>query len=433
MLINCSKQYQKTLLYSAIILLTACGGGGSSSSSGGDTNNNSPTPGTPSTQCTALQYLENNQCKDKLSQSIDLPNIPTTVRAGESFTLATLNSTAGLPLQFQSLSTSICSVNSTGKVQALKQGECSLTLSQSGNHKYRAAAEVNVKFNIAVGTNNQGDDAIAADIANCQAGKLSAQHKTAALNTLNQIRALHNLNSVVYDDSSENEAMQASLVIAANDHITHNPAAHAKCYTETALNGSQKSNLDYFYSTAPLEIDLNKALVNMMTEQHSDTIGHRRWLLNPFLNKVAFGAVLNTQGTGQYQYSSASAIKVIYDFDQASTSDTGIVAYPFGNYPAKYFAKNVPLSFSIFRDKNDFWKNKQVDLTTATIKVVDRQSTTVQSITNVAFDNDHAGLANSLQFDFKALQYGRVYDVQVNNVKIDGIITNYNYWFKVVE
>lgn len=416
---------------SSAMLLSACGGGGGGSS---DNSGSTPVVPNPPQSCADYQYLDNQTCKNKLTQQIPFPNIPTT-RVGDEFTLNIKTSSAGLPLSYSSLSSNICSIDASAKVKALAQGECRLKIMQTGNATYLPATDLISNFTILAGSGNQGNDAIAADIAKCEAGQVSQQHKDAALKTVNEIRALHGLNAVSYDKNSETQVQQAALVAAANRSLSHEPAANSPCYSESALLGSRNSNLDMKFSSLPLSVDLQSALINMLTEEHSSSIGHRRWLLNPFLKQVSFGAVLDARGTGQYQYLTASAVKVIYEEDlkQASTTQTGIVAYPYGNYPAKYFTQGVPLSVSIFRDNQDYTKNKEVDFSQATVKVTDRQSTQLQNISNLSFDNLGMGLGNSVQFNLDQLSYNRVYDVQVLNVKINGIIHNYNYWFKIVE
>ncbi|MDH1727851.1 CAP domain-containing protein, partial [Acinetobacter johnsonii] len=56
----------------------------------------------------------------------------------------------------------------------------------------------------------------------------------------------------------------------------------------------------------------------------------------------------------------------------------------------------------------------------------------VQAISNIQYDNISYGLlANNLQFHFSAMEYNVIYDVQVQNVLVDGKAEDYVYWFKV--
>ena len=65
-------------------------------------------------------------------------------------------------------------------------------------------------------------------------------------------------------------------------------------------------------------------------------VGYRRWMLNPKLGKVGFGAVSDPKGT----YSSI----YVLDAGNSEASETGVV-WPAQNMPVEYF--NADFAWSI--------------------------------------------------------------------------------------
>lgn len=258
------------------------------------------------------------------------------------------------------------------------------------------------------------------NIEQCQAGQLSEFAKQEALNTLNDIRKLHNLPPVSYDYSSDKEVMQASLIMTAKQGLTHTPSQTDKCFTQEGNTGAQRSNLGLGYGSP------SDNIIGWTTDRYSSSIGHRRWQLNPFLTKIAYGVVQSPNGG-----SAGAALKVIHNEDKATSASLGVIAYPYQNYPSKYFDKEVPLSFSILANQSSIGKNRDIDFSTATITVKERQSGQTQALTNIKFDNQSYGLPNSYEFKMPSLKYGTIYDVSIINVKVNNTLRDYDYWFKI--
>ncbi|OTG89660.1 CAP domain-containing protein [Acinetobacter sp. ANC 3813] len=445
-----SSGFKLSCLFSSILLITACGGGSGSDSAANppaDAANNPATPAEPSTPVVPADPEEAApppaaekppadacaanpaSCETRAKQTI--PALYTRYMVIGNLYDLEFKSSANLAVSIKSLSPTICSVSGI-EIQALNNGSCTLEFSQAGNTTYAPVAE---NKTIPVYTAEQ---AAQTNINTCQAGVLAQKYKTEALNTLNDIRALHGLKPVAYDYTRDDEVMQAALITAANpkNDLTHYPEKTLPCYTEAGDKASQTSNIGLRWSSSQIVwkndfSDIQNVVISAMTEKYSSSIGHRRWLLNPFLTKVAVGAVISSSSP----FKEGSAMKVIYPSDsiKATTNTTGLIAYPYQNYPAKYFEKNVPLSMSIFYDQKALWNNSNVDYSQATLQVTERSSSALQTITKVAFDNKGSGLPNSIQFNFDTLSYNTTYDVKVSNVKVKGVATNYNYWFKVTE
>lgn len=270
------------------------------------------------------------------------------------------------------------------------------------------------------------------DMSRCQAGVLHPQQKQTAIRVLNHIRHLHGLSPVSYDEQSDQEVMSASLLFVANRALSHTPRPTWKCYHQLGADGALKSNIVLTRHARPNfpEEDIIGYLIDDRRTQHIE-IGHRRWLLDPFLKKVAYGSVWD-QHSGGF---SGSALKVAYDpqhQQQKAVLKQPYVAYPMGNYPAQYFSPNVPFSFSVVEYPHSKWDNQYVDFSQAKIRITDTQGNALK-ISHIHYDNKATGIANNLQFHVDGVQPQQRYKVSIQQVKVKQQIKNYHYEFMIVD
>lgn len=269
------------------------------------------------------------------------------------------------------------------------------------------------------------------DIANCKPGTLSEAEKTNAVLTLNEIRKLHGLNPVAYDYASDHEVMESSLIFAANGAISHQLQDTLKCYSKNGTVGASSSNIgggpigNIAFKTTHDDIT---SWLTERTNQINNNVGHRRFLLNPFLNKVAYGRVASK--FKDHVYTNGSAMKVVYENTATNTASNTIIAYPFQEYPAKFFDQKSLLSASLLIDNTNFWNNKNVDFSKAKIKAIARGEGPV-AVKNITTDNAYFGLPNNIQFNIPDLAPEKTYDIEIDNVSINGVPKNISYWFKV--
>lgn len=273
----------------------------------------------------------------------------------------------------------------------------------------------------------------APDITACQPGLLKPAVTTAFLQTLNALRSLHRLPAVGYSSSDEPAAQAAALMMAANGQLSHNPPTTWRCYTAPGAAAAGSSNL---YGAAGAGLGYNtdeQILAGFMTEIDNivaESVGHRRWLLDPFLGSVAYGRVAGRQQTNTR--ADAAAIKV---FDNAGPSAvTGalpdFVAYPYGDYPARFFDPRALLSFSVVANRSDKWANRSVNFANATVSVRQRDGAAL-TVSRVTYDNEGYGLPNNLQFAVAGLQPNVQYDVTVANVG-NAPQASYSYSFRIL-
>ncbi|MEO5938886.1 MAG: hypothetical protein ABIQ43_07735 [Sphingomonas sp.] len=156
-------------------------------------------------------------------------------------------------------------------------------------------------------------------------------------------------------------------------------------------------------------------MAGWLREGGSASIEHGRWILDPFLGKVSYGRVSLVLGDGSR--ASAASMKV-FNFSGGVAVPSGVpgfVAYPYGDYPARYFQRTDYLSFTaVANTGGTFGANGSVRFNGATIRVTGPSGTL--AVTDVASDNDGYGVANSVQWRVTGLQSGVTYAVTISAV-----------------
>ncbi|MEY2866164.1 MAG: hypothetical protein RIQ43_190 [Pseudomonadota bacterium] len=270
--------------------------------------------------------------------------------------------------------------------------------------------------------------------AACQTGVLHEAQKQKVLTTLNAIRNLHGLAPVRYDDSEQDEVMQAALLMAANGRIDHAPPHHWRCWTSTAAKTAGASLLSGGVRAPNIAFHTpEQDMIVWLTDTEARSvagIGHRRWLLDPFLKRIAYGRVSGAvDGRNQ---SVASVLKIMRP-EKTATAASGpeLIAYPFGDYPAQYYAESAPISVALMIDAEHKAANSAVDFSQARIQVKSAKGKPLR-ISSILTDNRFYGLPNSLQFRTGRLLAGERYEVTLEHVLVQGQPNNYRYWFRIV-
>ncbi len=378
--------------------------------------------------CAANQYLENNVCVDKLKQTITPLKIKYILT--ESIYSLDAESSAKLSVTISSLSTTTCTY-SQGELKGIGAGACTLKLTQEGDAKTLAAESKTISFDVFKASSMSE----APDINNCYAGKLSAKFRNEFLSEINTVRALHGLPSITYDYAHEDEMMQTALILAANNILTHYPESNTNCYSDIGAVGARTSSLEMGVRQNKNDYSPAESITNMVHDKlnlFEGDVGHRLWVLNPFLQKSAYGSVnAPSFKDTRFPYVVGTSYKVVYPFNHATTAPLGVIAYPYHNYPAKYYMAGSILSISILTDQKNFFANRNVDYAKAIVVVTERSSGVKQKISNIRYEN--IGVPNHIQFNFDDLKLNVIYDVKLSNVLVNGQPKEYSYWFKVDE
>ena len=268
------------------------------------------------------------------------------------------------------------------------------------------------------------------DIPACRSGRLRDVAESEAWQALNEIRGLHGLAPVALDRQNA-AAAQAALMLAANGRLEHVPPASWRCHTAAGaqalaaslLSGGVTARNIAFHTPAQ---DIIAWLVDNKATA-ADSIGHRRWLLDPFLGKVAYARVSGS--TGGQKVTVASVLHVTGIARPAA--GPALIAYPYQDYPARFFHDDTPLSLSLLVDRQRRQGNAAVDFSTARIRVTDERGEPLL-IGGVASDRYAFGLPNNLQFRPAGIRHGVRYEVSVDGVRVGGLEKSYHYWFRII-
>eukprot|EP01136_Pigoraptor_vietnamica_P017895 Opistho-1_new@63684 len=267
------------------------------------------------------------------------------------------------------------------------------------------------------------------DIAGCRAGTLKASVKTEFLARLNEIRARHGLAPVAYSNDEDVQQADSSLIMAANVALSHTPPTSWRCYTAGGSTGAGSSNLIGGWGTGLGFDSEDDLLAGWLREGGTASLGHRRWILHPFLRKTSYGRVSGTLSDGRRATTASMRVFGFVSAGPAPSTVPPYVGFPQGDYPARYFALTDYLSFSVVPSSSDNGADRSVDFSAATVTV--RGPSGDLPITNVSHDNDGYGIANNIQWRVTGLAANTGYTVTIAGVR-GAPQSSYSYAFRIV-
>jgi len=280
------------------------------------------------------------------------------------------------------------------------------------------------------------------DLANCAPGALRSEAKASFLAAFNALRARHGLAPVRYNASADRAAGEAAMMMAANEALSHDPPPSWKCWTAEGAAAAGSSNLLGGVSSPYLAYeDDNAILAEWLIEGDGDEIGHRRWLLDPYLDQTALGRFITVLPGGVRV---DSAVMKVFDFPGASRDDSwgggsgrprsptttpAFVAWPQGDYPAMFFSPRARLSFSISEDPDDGDAFGAIDFSQAAVAISDGAQ--MLPVRDRLWDNEGYGVANSLSWRVDGIVPGRTYAVTISGIR-GAPQDRYAYTFRIL-
>lgn len=265
------------------------------------------------------------------------------------------------------------------------------------------------------------------DLASCEPGINTEYQRMLALDRLNYVRSLHGLSEVWYDASGDAEVAACALTCVSKRMLSHFPSKDWPCYSQAAADGCGSSNLNLQWNTAPGRYSTEGIVDGFIRDENVAAVGHRRWFLDPWLQRTAFSRVDDYDD----RYT-AAAMKVSWG-DSGSGSvglQDSFVAYPFHDYPEALYNDKAHMSITVIADKSSKWKNKdQVVFSEPGVLVRDEGGTSL-SVTDIGYDNQGYGVPNCLWFKAGPTKKGVRYDVTISGISVNGKPMIYQYWFK---
>ncbi|MEW5849388.1 MAG: CAP domain-containing protein [Myxococcota bacterium] len=150
----------------------------------------------------------------------------------------------------------------------------------------------------------------------CDLGALSPDARQDAVRRINMFRRLTGLPDVTYDDGHTHAEQECALILKELGGLSHDPPSATHCYTGLGAEAAGASNIALGVPSPSSAIDL------YVDDRSESSLGHRRWLLNPPLDRVSVGHVDTFNCTR------------VHFFD--GNADPELVAYPSpGPFPAE--------------------------------------------------------------------------------------------------
>lgn len=260
-------------------------------------------------------------------------------------------------------------------------------------------------------------------------GSLQQPLLTDARNLTNFLRFIASVPSNVRVSNTYNMYAQATAVVnAANQSITHTPAKPynmSPSLFEQGRSGSATSNLAR--KIPNVLVAMAYGFMNDGDAQNMSHVGHRLWMLSPFVDEVGFGQALDTNGDMYVamRVTDEQKQKQQRQYREEAVTWPGKVAMP-----TQFFTATFPWSVSL----NPHLYSKQnvehirVILTNETTKEAWFFSQQQQNLS--VSRHDYGGLSFSIIFRPNVKQYtaGHTYRVTITGLQMHtGQYTTYQY------
>ena len=173
-------------------------------------------------------------------------------------------------------------------------------------------------------------------------GKLKEEYLLDALNMTKFVRYLADVpfEDMVLDEALTNQAQHGALLLAVSE-FSHRPAQPVGMSDEMYRKGYQStssSNISAGRKSIAASIQYGYMSDNWPAF-NIESVGHRRWILNPSLMKLGFGEVETSSG---YSYSTMQV------FDTSRTYDYSYTNWPSeGHFPLEFFLEHDPWSIHL--------------------------------------------------------------------------------------
>ena len=256
------------------------------------------------------------------------------------------------------------------------------------------------------------------DPATCTPGTTTTAFKLAVRDRVNWYRNMVGLPDVQLDLAASDDLQQTAMMMAAQGDLDHSPDENWACHTDLGATGAANSNL-------ALGMHGPDAITGYVDDrgQYNTSVGHRRWILNPKLPKIATG-----DAYAQWNWRKTSnALRVIWPEQAQRPDDVDYVAWPSAGYVPHGALPHGSdrWSFSLSRDS---WSASAPDFSGAQVVV----TTASGDITPQVVSSTDRYADNTLVWempDIAAAPDGpdRFYRVTVTDVLVDGVKKNYSY------
>ncbi|TVX99079.1 stalk domain-containing protein [Cohnella terricola] len=182
-------------------------------------------------------------------------------------------------------------------------------------------------------------------------GKLADGFLQNGLKATNFVREMVGLTPVILDSEMNKSAQYGAVLLTSLRQLTHTP-------TQPADMDSEFYNTGYYATThsnigSHHEIDAPATLVDAvkdyMLDWNTPSLGHRRWILNPHLNKIGFGlSTFMDKNEVLGPTPMSFDVMNVLDESQSNPSDYDYIAWPSkGYFPVSWLGHTYKWSVTL--------------------------------------------------------------------------------------
>jgi|GEM_PF-786381 Bacterial surface proteins containing Ig-like domains len=250
-------------------------------------------------------------------------------------------------------------------------------------------------------------------------GKLNIGFINEGLNMTNFVRYLAGLpDDVINDETAADNAQHGAVLLSKEySHTPSKPTDMDDDFYEIGYASTSGSNIGVGYVS--IADSIQSGYMPDEDDTNIDKVGHRRWLLNPPLKKVAFGFV----GSSNKSYTNVQ----VFDRSRKEKLNYEYVAWPNkGDFPTSFFSGSDPWSISLNTDK---YKAPDINKVSVTVKrTLDGKTWTLDKTCNSKsesgnyfnINNGGYGISNCIIFrpdNISKYKQGDEYSVTINGIQ----------------
>jgi hypothetical protein len=259
-----------------------------------------------------------------------------------------------------------------------------------------------------------------------KAGAVSKSSESEGLNALNFVRYVAGVGAdVSIKDDYTNLAQKASVLLAKVDRLTHYPEQPDDMPDDFYYDGkigARCSNLSGGEGSGNLALDILYYMADNSSKTNLETVGHRRWCLNPSMQYTGFGFCKNEdRGYGAL---------FVNNWSRTSGVTEGYIAWPGRVTPREYFWGPWSIQFNNKSYMTDY--DIEVTMTTSSGKTYHFGEEYDEQDGYFNYDDGGYGMGPAVIFKPNdSIDPNDTVNIRVSNIwRPDGTKTEINYTVK---
>ncbi len=255
------------------------------------------------------------------------------------------------------------------------------------------------------------------------AGKVKEDFLKEALDCVNFIRYLEGFpDDIILNETYIDYAQHGAVLLAAIDQLTHSPSQPADMpddFYAIAYTGPSSSNCGWGYTNILHSI---QSYMNDSDSSNINRVGHRRWLLNPAMQRIGFG---------YYNYYTDT---YVFDSSRQNPIQVDYVSWPTKNYmPFEFMERDLAWSVNL-GDAYDYPVPDSVSVLLTRRSdgkswIFNRHSDFTGTMNYFNIENSPYGMSKCIIFrpDIDKYDKNDVFDVYIAGITRNGVFEDISY------